>query len=195
MYKYKLINSHLFPTAETSVLHMLPSLHTPLTSRLVHIHQSDYTRTPVARTTHLTFLKNLSNEVNVCPSRASPPSVATHVYFISIVRRLLLILSTWPKHLSILLSFQFLWLPLLLLRKVFVLLHISIYSQGMRHHHINSTFMFCLPHLVENVFFLYIPVNVFRESCLANKNNRCYIAADFKDQCDGTIFVYLFYYQ
>ena len=28
---------------------------------------------------HLTFLKNLTNKVNVCPSRAFPPSVATHI--------------------------------------------------------------------------------------------------------------------
>ena len=47
-------------------------------SRFVHIHTSDHTRTPVASTTQLTFLKNLTNKVNVCPSRASLPSVATH---------------------------------------------------------------------------------------------------------------------
>ena len=53
-------------------------------SRLVHIHTSDHTRTTVTSTTHLTFLKNLTNNVNVGPSRASPTSsVAAHIYLVN----------------------------------------------------------------------------------------------------------------
>ena len=32
-------------------------------SHLVHIHKSEHRRTPVASTTHLTILKNLTNKV------------------------------------------------------------------------------------------------------------------------------------
>ena len=56
----------------TAIVELLtPALgkHTP---RLVHIHTSDHTRMPVASATHLTFLYNLTNKVNVCPSRVSP---------------------------------------------------------------------------------------------------------------------------
>ena len=55
--------------------------------------------TPVASTTHLTFLKNLT--INVCPSRAYPTSERCHSH---LPCRLSLILSTWPTHLSILFS-------------------------------------------------------------------------------------------
>ena len=42
-----------------------------------------HTRTLVASTKHLTFLKDLNSKVNVCSSRASPPSVATHIYLVN----------------------------------------------------------------------------------------------------------------
>ena len=47
-------------------------------SRLVYIRKSGFRCTRVASTTHLTFLKNLTNKMYICPSRASPPSVTTH---------------------------------------------------------------------------------------------------------------------
>ena len=42
----------------------LPAVILKYPSRLVHIHTSDHTRTPVVSTMHLTFLKNLTNRVN-----------------------------------------------------------------------------------------------------------------------------------
>ena len=38
-------------------------------SCLVHTHTSDHTSTPVASTTHLPFLKSLTNKMNVCVSQ------------------------------------------------------------------------------------------------------------------------------
>ena len=51
------------------------SLTTILTysTRLIHIHTSNHTRTPVVSSMYLTFLKNFTNKVNVCPySRQIP---------------------------------------------------------------------------------------------------------------------------
>ena len=60
------MNSRLFPMGagrKTTERDLLRSLHT-YSFCLVLIHTSDHTRTPVARTTHLFFLKNLTNKVN-----------------------------------------------------------------------------------------------------------------------------------
>ena len=48
--------------------------------RLVYINTSGYTRTPVVSTTHLSLLKNFTNNINVCPCRASLPSVNGEVW-------------------------------------------------------------------------------------------------------------------
>ena len=61
--------------------HLLQSLHTPLVSS-TFIHLIMHTRRLRVLGTHLTFLKNL-NRVNICPSKASPPSVATHIFLVN----------------------------------------------------------------------------------------------------------------
>ena len=74
------INSRLFPRGQAD-LHNATCYYLTYSSRLVHIHTSDHSRTPVASTTHLTFLRNLTNKVSVCPSGASPLNIATIFIF------------------------------------------------------------------------------------------------------------------
>ena len=62
------IDSRIFPMEVGRNYRTPPATILIYSSRLVHIHTSDHTHTPVASTTHLTFLNWLSNKVNLCPS-------------------------------------------------------------------------------------------------------------------------------
>ena len=64
------INWHLFPLGVGRNYRTPPVTILTYSSRLVHIHTSDHTRTLVMGTTHLNFLKNFTNMVN--GSRAYP---------------------------------------------------------------------------------------------------------------------------
>ena len=61
--KHTYINSRLFTIGVGRNYRMPPATILAYSSRLVHIDKSGYTRRLVASTTHLTFLKNLSNKV------------------------------------------------------------------------------------------------------------------------------------
>ena len=61
---YTYINSRLFPMGVGKNYRTPPVTILTYSSRLVHIHSSDHTRTPVASTTHLTFLKTISCKKN-----------------------------------------------------------------------------------------------------------------------------------
>ena len=54
------INSRLFHMGVGKNYRTPPATILTYCSRLIHIHTSDHTRTPVASTTHLTFMKNLT---------------------------------------------------------------------------------------------------------------------------------------
>ena len=77
IYIHMYINS-LFLIGQAVTTVRRPATILPYSSRIVHIHTSDHSRTPVASTTHLTFLQNLTNKVNVCPSRVAALPTLSH---------------------------------------------------------------------------------------------------------------------
>ena len=62
LYYHTYINSHLFPMGVGRNYRTPPATILTYSSRVVHIHTSDHTRTSFASTTHLSFLKNLNNK-------------------------------------------------------------------------------------------------------------------------------------